>query len=87
MWYGEWALSTNFNATDDFMYKWADAQKLKYSESSGWLVCCPSSFDHYLFAPIPLQVMQKLTLTFHSFTCGQFWSFKLEATNPLSRQW
>jgi hypothetical protein len=38
LWFGEWALSTNFNATDEFMCKWADAQKLKYSESSGWLV-------------------------------------------------
>ena len=38
MWYGEWAISTNFDATDEFMGKWADAQKLKYSESTGWLV-------------------------------------------------
>jgi hypothetical protein len=39
MWVGEWALSTNFNATDDFMKKWADAQKLAYSQGAGWLVC------------------------------------------------
>jgi hypothetical protein len=37
--YGEWSLATEFNATDDFLFKFADAQKLKYSESSGWLVC------------------------------------------------
>jgi len=37
MWVGEWALSTNFNATDDFMKKWADAQKQAYSPSAGWL--------------------------------------------------
>jgi len=53
MWVGEWALSTNFNATDDFMKKWADAQKLAYSQGAGWL----------------------------------FWSFKLEAGNPLEPQW
>jgi glucan endo-1,6-beta-glucosidase len=38
VWYGEWALSTQFNATDDFLRKWADAQKLVYSRSAGWLV-------------------------------------------------
>ncbi|KAH9958846.1 glycoside hydrolase family 5 protein [Russula dissimulans] len=39
VWYGEWALSTQFNATDDFLQKWADAQKLVYSQgqSAGWL--------------------------------------------------
>ncbi|KAI9446884.1 family 5 hypothetical beta glucosidase from glycoside dehydrogenase [Russula earlei] len=36
-WYGEWTLSTQFSATDDFLKKWADAQKLKYSESAGWI--------------------------------------------------
>ena len=39
MWVGEWAISTNFNATDDFLRKWADAQKLAYSQGAGWLVC------------------------------------------------
>lgn len=53
MWVGEWALSTQFNATGDFLKKWADAQKLAYSQGAGWL----------------------------------FWSFKLEATNPLVTQW
>ncbi|KAI9509114.1 glycoside hydrolase family 5 protein [Russula earlei] len=37
LWYGEWALSTQFNATDDFLIKWADAQKLMYSQGAGWL--------------------------------------------------
>ncbi|KAH9958850.1 glycoside hydrolase family 5 protein [Russula dissimulans] len=38
VWYGEWALSTQFTATDDFLNEWADAQKLVYSESqsAGW---------------------------------------------------
>jgi hypothetical protein len=38
LWYGEWSLATQFNATDDFLYKWADAQKLAYSQTAGWLV-------------------------------------------------
>ena len=38
LWYGEWSLATQFNATDDFLYKWADAQKLMYSQTAGWLV-------------------------------------------------
>lgn len=37
LWVGEWALSTQFNATDDFLRKWADAQKLVYSQDAGWL--------------------------------------------------
>ena len=36
---GEWALSTEFNATEDFLPKWADAQKLLYSQDAGWMVC------------------------------------------------
>jgi hypothetical protein len=53
VWYGEFSLATEFNATDEFLCKWADAQKLIYSQNAGWL----------------------------------FWSFKLESTNPLARQW
>ncbi|KAH9169471.1 glycoside hydrolase family 5 protein [Lactarius sanguifluus] len=37
VWVGEWALSTQFNATDEFLRKWADAQKLVYSQDAGWL--------------------------------------------------
>ncbi|GJJ11684.1 hypothetical protein Clacol_005920 [Clathrus columnatus] len=35
--FGEWALSTNFDANDTFLTQWADAQKLMYSQSSGWI--------------------------------------------------
>ncbi|RPD58961.1 glycoside hydrolase [Lentinus tigrinus ALCF2SS1-7] len=37
LWFGEWAISTGFNATDEFLYKWADAQKHTYSQGQGWL--------------------------------------------------
>ncbi|KAG1896181.1 glycoside hydrolase family 5 protein [Suillus fuscotomentosus] len=37
LWFGEWGLSTQFNATDEFLYKWADAQKLAYSKGAGWI--------------------------------------------------
>ena len=42
LWFGEWALPTQFQASEEFLFKWADAQKLAYSEGAGWLVrCCP----------------------------------------------
>jgi hypothetical protein len=44
VWVGEWSLATRFNATDDFLSKWADAQKLTYNQSAGWLVS-PSFFE------------------------------------------
>jgi hypothetical protein len=34
----EWGLPTQFNATDAFLLKWADAQKLAYSKGAGWIV-------------------------------------------------
>ncbi|KAJ8583531.1 glycoside hydrolase family 5 protein [Rhizopogon salebrosus TDB-379] len=37
LWFGEWSLSTEFNATDDFLSQWADAQKLAYSQGAGWI--------------------------------------------------
>jgi len=37
LWFGEWVLATQFNATDEFLCKWADAQKLAYSKSAGWI--------------------------------------------------
>ena len=43
-WFGEWGLPTQFNATDEFLYMWADAQKLAYSQSQGWIV---SAFSFY----------------------------------------
>ena len=38
LWFGEWGLPTQFNATDEFLYKWADAQKLQYGKDAGWIV-------------------------------------------------
>ncbi|TFK69117.1 glycoside hydrolase family 5 protein [Pluteus cervinus] len=37
LFFGEWSLSTGFSATDEFLNKWADAQKLQYSKGAGWL--------------------------------------------------
>ena len=44
LWFGEWAISTGFNATDEFLYKWADAQKFAYGKDKGWIVCRVCSF-------------------------------------------
>ena len=38
MWFGEWSLATQFDATDEFLVKWADAQKLAYTQGAGWIV-------------------------------------------------
>ncbi len=38
LWFGEWGLPTQFQATDEFLFKWADAQKLAYSQGRGWIV-------------------------------------------------
>ncbi|KIY63331.1 glycoside hydrolase family 5 protein [Cylindrobasidium torrendii FP15055 ss-10] len=32
----KWGLMTSFNATDDFLLKWADSQKLQYGKGRGW---------------------------------------------------
>ncbi|EFI27326.1 hypothetical protein CC1G_14799 [Coprinopsis cinerea okayama7 len=37
LWFGEWSLATQFGASDEFLHKWADAQKLAYSKSAGWI--------------------------------------------------
>ncbi|KAI0343318.1 glycoside hydrolase family 5 protein [Trametopsis cervina] len=37
LWFGEWGLPTQFTATDAFLFKWADAQKLAYSKGAGWV--------------------------------------------------
>ncbi|KAJ7173673.1 glycoside hydrolase family 5 protein [Mycena filopes] len=37
LWFGEWGLPTQFNATDEFLRQWADAQKLAYSQGRGWI--------------------------------------------------
>jgi hypothetical protein len=67
VWYGEWAISTNFNATDEFMGKWADAQKLKYSESSGWLVCVPCALPPSII-PLFLSRIKSSKLIYHFLT-------------------
>ena len=38
LWFGEWSLSTNFDASDAFMRRWADAQKFVFSQTRGWIV-------------------------------------------------
>lgn len=35
--FGEWGLPTQFQADDDFLRQWADAQKLAYSKGDGWI--------------------------------------------------
>nr|GAT47118.1 glycoside hydrolase [Mycena chlorophos] len=37
LFFGEWGLPTQFNATDEFLVMWADAQKLMYGQGAGWL--------------------------------------------------
>ncbi|KAF5316798.1 hypothetical protein D9619_006733 [Psilocybe cf. subviscida] len=37
LFFGEWGLPTQFDATDEFLVKWADAQKLAYSKGAGWI--------------------------------------------------
>lgn len=41
LWFGEWSLDTQFNATDEFLYQWADAQKFAYNKGAGWIVRVP----------------------------------------------
>ncbi|KAL1718108.1 glycoside hydrolase superfamily [Schizophyllum commune] len=35
--FGEWGLPAQFSATDEFLVKWADAQKLAYTQGAGWI--------------------------------------------------
>ncbi|KAI0794399.1 glycoside hydrolase superfamily [Fomes fomentarius] len=37
LWFGEWALPTQFEASEEFVHKWADAQKLAYGKDMGWI--------------------------------------------------
>jgi len=37
LFFGEWGLPTQFQATDQFLFKWADAQKRAYSMGAGWI--------------------------------------------------
>jgi len=36
LFFGEWSLSTEFNASDAFLQSWADAQKFAYGKAEGW---------------------------------------------------
>ena len=38
----EWGLSTQFSASDEFLKKWADAQKFSYGKGAGWIVSLTS---------------------------------------------
>lgn len=76
LWFGEWGLSTEFNATDEFLYKWADAQKLAYSKGAGWIV------------RVPLHLIKM----FAQRNILQYWNFKTEISpltngSALARQW
>ncbi|TRM58757.1 glycoside hydrolase superfamily [Schizophyllum amplum] len=35
--FGEWGLPTQFAATEEFLRRWADAQKLAYTKGAGWI--------------------------------------------------
>jgi len=37
VWIGEWSLATQFTASNDFIKKWADAQKFVYGMGAGWI--------------------------------------------------
>lgn len=70
----EWGLSTQFDATDDFLKKWADAQKLNYGKGAGWIVS--SYLGPFNFFP--------------SDFFFKFWNFKIEVStlaNDTARQW
>lgn len=80
LWFGEWGLPTQFNATDDFLLQWADAQKLAYSQGAGWIV-----------SSLPVVLSPRRLLIFGPATLRQqFWNFKVEiseAAGDLARQW
>ncbi|KAG6330263.1 hypothetical protein ID866_8826 [Astraeus odoratus] len=37
LWFGEWSLATQFDASDAFLCQWGDAQKRAYSQGAGWI--------------------------------------------------
>src|SRR6266404_3065160 len=52
LWVGEWSLYTEFNMTDDFPRKWADAQKMMYSQDAGgWCVPLSKMAHRHNIAP------------------------------------
>ena len=44
----EWSLATQFSANDEFLKKWADAQKFVYGKGAGWFVSHLFFFFFYL---------------------------------------
>lgn len=38
LFFGEWSLATQWTPTDEFLVKWADAQKRAYAQDAGWIV-------------------------------------------------
>ena len=59
MWFGEWGLPTQFNATDEFLFQWADAQKLAYSQGAGWIVSqAYATASRVVFADIAMLVLE-----------------------------
>ncbi|KAI6117179.1 glycoside hydrolase family 5 protein [Pisolithus croceorrhizus] len=37
LWFGEWGLATQCDASDSFLKQWGDAQKWAYGQSAGWI--------------------------------------------------
>lgn len=72
--FGEWGLPTQFEATDEFLKKWADAQKIAYGKGAGWLVS-----PRHRFFP-----------TSRNYEDTQYWNFKIEISalaGDLAREW
>ncbi|THH28373.1 hypothetical protein EUX98_g5821 [Antrodiella citrinella] len=63
LWFGEWGLPTQFNATDAFLFQWADAQKLAYSQGKGWIFWNFKVEDSALAGDLGRQWYVVLTLT------------------------
>jgi len=59
-------LPTEFTASDAFLNKWADAQKLAYSQGAGWIV----SPDEVIFYISVFNVNWSCVM--------QYWNFKIE---------
>lgn len=70
----EWGLPTQFAASDAFLNKWADAQKLQYGKDAGWIVSLPCL---YFIAEVLIPYVK-------------FWNFKIEISDlagDTARQW
>lgn len=53
----EWGLPTQFPASDEFLKKWADAQKLAYSKGAGWIVRSFRAF-HVIYPNVCVAVLE-----------------------------